>query len=589
MTRFIVRRLLLSIPVLLGVVLLVFILARIIPGDPCVATYGEKANAAVCAAFNHRYGLDKPIIEQFVIYLGALLTGDLGTSVKYGRPVADVLLERLPMTVELTIMALTFATVFGLILGLSAAMRRNSAADVGTMVVANLGVSIPVFVLGLILAFTFAVLLKDTPLVLPPSGRLSPGVSVVPLATTWGLESWTGPPRVILDFISRMYILHGLLTANWALFTDAFRHLILPAVAVGTIPLAIIARMTRSSLLEVLGLDYVRTARAKGVKERTVILRHGLRNAMLPVVTVIGLSLGALLSGAVLTETIFGLTGVGQTLFESINSRDYSIIQGATILVAVIYVVVNLVVDVVLRVPRSPDQARLMSTVPQPVEAAVGPSKEKVSSLRRDTARNVVAPALGGRRPGHPRDDGGGRALRPDHRAARSPRVDARHRGDRRAPRPGAVHPPAWLPRRPAPAHHGPRLQPARRVQPSHLRRPGLAPGRDPDGRVGDRRRDDAGGHRRVRRRADGQPHHARPGRRPGVPEPHPRDRHRDRARLGAVPGPDGRRDRVHPHLRARHARVPCSRRANRSSSRRPGHSANRRAGSCRAGSSRTR
>jgi peptide/nickel transport system permease protein len=346
MTRYIVRRLLLSIPVLLGVVLLVFVLARIIPGDPCVATYGEKANATVCAAFNHRYGLDKPIPEQFVIYVGALATGDLGTSVKFGRPVADVLLERLPVTVELTIMALLFAITFGLILGLASAMRRNSVADVGTMVVANLGVSIPVFVLGLILAFVFAVLLKNTPFVLPPSGRLSPGISVVPLAETWGLTGMSGPPRVVLDFISRMYVLHALLTLNWALLADAIRHLILPAIAVGTIPLAIIARMTRSSLLEVLGLDFVRTARAKGVKERTVVLRHGLRNAMLPVVTVIGLSLGALLSGAVLTETIFSLTGMGQTLFESINSRDYSIIQGATILVALIYVVVNLVVDV---------------------------------------------------------------------------------------------------------------------------------------------------------------------------------------------------------------------------------------------------
>jgi peptide/nickel transport system permease protein len=346
MTRYIVRRLLLSIPVLFGVVVLVFILARVIPGDPCVATYGEKATEAVCSAFNHRYGLDKPIIEQFVTYLGALLTGDLGFSVKFGRPVADVLLERLPVTVELTIMALIFASFFGLILGIGSAMRRNSVADVGTMVIANLGVSIPVFVLGLVLAFTFAVLLKDTPFVLPPSGRLSPGVSVVPLAETWGLTELSGLPRVVLDFISRMYVLHGILTANWALFTDAFRHLILPAIAVGTIPLAIIARMTRSSLLEVLGLDFVRTARAKGVKDRTVTLRHGLRNAMLPVVTVIGLSLGALLSGAVLTETIFSLTGMGQTLFESINGRDYSVIQGATIVVAVVYVVVNLVVDV---------------------------------------------------------------------------------------------------------------------------------------------------------------------------------------------------------------------------------------------------
>ncbi len=346
MTRFVVRRLLLSIPVLFGVVVLVFILARIIPGDPCVATYGDKATPVVCDAFNHRWGLDKPIPEQFVIYLGGLLTGDLGTSLKFGRPVTDVLLDRLPLTVELTIVALLFATVFGLILGLVSAIRRNSPADVGTMVIANLGVSIPVFVLGLILAFVFAVLLKGTPFALPPSGRLTPGVSVIPLATLWGLEDWTGLPRTILDFVSKMYILHAILTLDGKLFSDALRHMILPAIAVGTIPLAIIARMTRSSLLEVLGLDYVRTARAKGVKERSVVLRHGLRNAMLPVVTVIGLSLGALLSGAVLTETIFGLTGMGQTLVESINGRDYSVIQGATIVVAVIYVVVNLVVDV---------------------------------------------------------------------------------------------------------------------------------------------------------------------------------------------------------------------------------------------------
>jgi peptide/nickel transport system permease protein len=346
MIRFVVRRLLLSIPVLFGVVLLVFVLARVIPGDPCVATYGEKATEQVCAAFNARYGLDQPIAQQFVTYIGAVLTGDLGFSVKFGRPVSDVLLERLPVTVELTVMALIFASIFGLLLGLASAMRRNSFADVSTMVIANLGVSIPVFVLGLLLAFVFSVLLKNTPFVLPPSGRLTPGVSVVPLAVAWGLEDWTGIPRTILDFLSRMYVFHGIVTADWGLFTDALRHLILPAIAVGTIPLAIIARMTRSSLLEVLGLDFVRTARAKGVKERSVVLRHGLRNAMLPVVTVIGLSLGALLSGAVLTETIFSLTGMGQTLFEAINGRDYSVIQGATIVVAMIYVIVNLVVDV---------------------------------------------------------------------------------------------------------------------------------------------------------------------------------------------------------------------------------------------------
>ena len=346
MIRFIIRRLISSVPVLLGVIILVFILVRIIPGDPCTATYGEKATPALCAAFEVRYGLDKPIPEQFVIYAGALVQGDLGSSIKFGRPVSDLLVERLPVTVELTIIALIFAATFGILLGVLSATRRNSPADAGTMVIANLGVSIPVFVLGLLLAYVFAVLLKDTPLALPPSGRLSPGVTVIPLAVSWGLEDLTGVPRVILDFFSNMYILNTLITGQWAAFVDASKHMILPAIAVGTIPLAIIARMTRSSLLEVLGLDYVRTARAKGLKERSVVVRHGMRNALLPVVTVIGLSLGAFLSGAILTETIFNLTGMGKTLFEAISGRDYIVVQGVTLVVAIAYLVVNLLVDV---------------------------------------------------------------------------------------------------------------------------------------------------------------------------------------------------------------------------------------------------
>jgi len=346
MTRFIIRRLISSIPVLFGIVLLVFILARVIPGDPCTATYGEKATPELCAQFEIRYGLDKPIYEQFVIYIGAIAQGDLGSSIKFGRPVTDLLLERLPVTLELTILALIFAAVVGITLGLLSATRRNSPVDVLTMVVANLGVSIPVFVLGLLLAFVFAVLLKDTPFTLPPSGRLTAGVSVKPLVDAWGLTALEGPPRAILDFASNMYVFNTLVTGQWGALADALKHLILPAIAVGTIPLAIIARMTRSSLLEVLGLDYVRTARAKGLKERSVVIRHGMRNALLPVVTVIGLSLGAFLSGAILTETIFNLTGMGKTLFEAIEGRDYIVIQGVTIVVALAYLIVNLVVDV---------------------------------------------------------------------------------------------------------------------------------------------------------------------------------------------------------------------------------------------------
>jgi peptide/nickel transport system permease protein len=175
---------------------------------------------------------------------------------------------------------------------------------------------------------------------------LSAGLSVAPLAEVWGLEALTGLPRTILDFFSNMYVFNTLVTLQWDLFVDVSRHLILPAIAVGTIPLAIVARMTRSSLLEVLGLDFVRTARAKGLGERSVVVRHGMRNALLPVVTVIGLSLGAFLSGAILTETIFNLTGMGKTLFEAISGRDYVVVQGVTIVVAIAYLIVNLVVDV---------------------------------------------------------------------------------------------------------------------------------------------------------------------------------------------------------------------------------------------------
>ncbi|MEZ0239774.1 MAG: ABC transporter permease [Chloroflexota bacterium] len=369
MARFIVRRLLVTIPVLLGIVFVVFILARVVPGDPCRAVLGERATDAVCDAFIQRYGLDKAIVpglykvasswefrladvpstlldNQFTAYLGQLVRGDLGTSIKHSRPVTQLLVERLPTTIELALLAMLFAISVGIPIGLISAYRHNSAADVSTMVFANLGVSMPVFVLGLLLAFVFAIVLKDTPLSLPPSGRLSSGIEVVPLVEVWGLEDLQGLPRGILDFISGIYTFSALITGQWAAWVDAVRHLILPAIALGTIPLAIIARITRSSLLEVLGLDFVRTARAKGLNERSVVLRHGTRNALLPVVTIIGLQLGALLSGAVLTETVFNLAGVGRTMYEAITGRDYVVIQGFTLLIAIVYVLVNLIVDV---------------------------------------------------------------------------------------------------------------------------------------------------------------------------------------------------------------------------------------------------
>ena len=234
----------------------------------------------------------------------------------------------------------------GVPLGIISAYRRNSAADAGTMAFANIGVSIPVFVLGLVLAYLFAIVLKGTPFALPPSGRLSPGVRVESLVSVWGLEHLDGLPRTFLDFLSNIYTLTALITFQWNALVDAIRHLILPAIALGTIPLAIIARITRSSLLDVMGRDYVRTARAKGLADWSVLRRHAFRNAILPIVTIIGLQIGLLLSGAVLTESVFGLAGMGTAVTDAITSRDYVVIQGFTLVIAILFLTVNLLVDI---------------------------------------------------------------------------------------------------------------------------------------------------------------------------------------------------------------------------------------------------
>jgi peptide/nickel transport system permease protein len=346
MAQYIIRRLLVTIPVLLGILTLVFVIAHSLPGDPCHILLGERATAQICNDFDHRYGFDRPVLEQYVTYLGNFAHGDLGSSFRTSRSVTSLLVERLPMTVELSIYALIFATTVGILLGVISAVRRNSAVDVATMAFANLGVSIPVFVLGLLLAFLFAILLKNTPIALPPSGRLSPGISIVPLATRWGLTNDHGVVRGVVDFVSNMYTVNALLSAQWSIFFDGLRHMILPAIALGTIPLAIIARITRSSLLDVLGLDYIRTARAKGLAEPAVVRRHGMPNAMLPVVTIVGLQVGGLLSGAVLTETVFNLSGVGKAVFEAIEGHDFAIIEGFTLIVAIGFLIINLIVDV---------------------------------------------------------------------------------------------------------------------------------------------------------------------------------------------------------------------------------------------------
>jgi peptide/nickel transport system permease protein len=346
MIQYSIRRLLAAIPVILGVLLVAFILARVIPGDPCRAILGEKATVAACERFNELKGLNEPMWKQFILYVGDMARGDFGESLRFKRPITTILLERLPLTVELSLAAVSLAVLVGVPLGIISATRRNSPADVITMIFANIGVSMPVFWLGLMLAYVFALLLKDTPFALPPTGRLSAGVVPIPFyrAAGWDVPS-EGFLATITTFISNMYILNAALAREWDVFKDAVRHMILPAVALSTIPMAIIARMTRSAMLEVLGLDYIRTARAKGATRRRVVLKHGFRNALLPIVTITGLQMGLVLSGAILTETIFNLAGVGRAMYDAITARDFPIIQGFLIVISVGYVLINLLVD----------------------------------------------------------------------------------------------------------------------------------------------------------------------------------------------------------------------------------------------------
>ena len=311
MAQFIGRRILLLIPVLLGVVLITFMIVRLIPGDPCVAMLGERATPARCDAFMERFGLNDNLFVQFGRFLVNLAKGDVGESIKWSRPVTDMISERLPLTMELTLLAMMFSTTVGVLLGVISALKRNTIIDTITMIIANIGVSMPVFWLGLLLAYVFALLLKDTPFVLPPSARFTAGAALQDLDKFWGLGEITGLKKFVVDLMSNTVLINCIITGDWKIFWDALKHLILPAVAVGTIPMAIIARMTRSSLLEVVGLDYIRTARAKGMVERRVINKHAMRNALIPIVTIIGIETGSLLSGAVLTETVFNLPGMG--------------------------------------------------------------------------------------------------------------------------------------------------------------------------------------------------------------------------------------------------------------------------------------
>ena len=326
MTRYAIRRGLTVVPVLVGVSLLVFSFVHLIPGDPALTMLGERATPEKVTEVRARLGLDRPLWEQYALYMRKVLHGDLGVSIVRGDPVARDLLRRFPATVELAGAAIVLATVVGVPAGILCAVRRNSLLDSLARVGALAGVSMPIFWLGLVLAWIF-------------------GVQLGLLPTGFRLDSETAL-RPVTNFV----IVDALLQRQWPALGDALRHLILPAVALATIPLAVITRMTRASLLEELTRDYIRTARAKGLSQLAVVVRHGLRNALLPVLTVIGLQTGRLLAGAILTETIFSWPGIGLWVYESIESRDYAIVQGATLFIAVIVVAVNLVTDLLYAV-----------------------------------------------------------------------------------------------------------------------------------------------------------------------------------------------------------------------------------------------
>jgi peptide/nickel transport system permease protein len=312
--------------VLLGVSIIVFFMVRAIPGDPAQILLGQQATQEQVQQLRAHMGLDKPVIVQYAVFLRGAVTGDLGDSIVTGRPVITELLVRFPATLELTAFAIFIAIAVGVPVGVISAVKQYSLLDKTTSVLALTGISMPIFWLAMILILIFGVRLE----LLPFPGRLSSGVSI--------------------PAFTRLVLVDSLLTGNFGAFWDGLKHLIMPALALGTIPMAVIMRMTRSSMLEVMGEDYVRTARAKGVIPWRVVFKHALRNAMLPTVTVIGLQVGLLMGGAIITETIFSWPGIGQIAYDSIYSRDYAMIQGVVLYGALLFVLVNLVVDILYAV-----------------------------------------------------------------------------------------------------------------------------------------------------------------------------------------------------------------------------------------------
>jgi peptide/nickel transport system permease protein len=323
MLRFVVRRLLLLVPILLGLSILVFLWIRALPGDPASALLGERATEQTIEQVREQYGLDRPLYVQYFAYLRlVVIEGNLGTSIQSRRPITEEISRRFPATIELAVAAMVFAVAFGIPLGFFSAKRYGGVFDNAGLVGSLLGISIPIFFLALLLKWIFAVELG----LFPTIGRQSAEISI--------------------DHPTNFYVLDAIIALDPLAFFDAIWHLVLPAIALGSIPLAIIARITRAAVLDVQNEDYVRTARAKGLADAVVDRRHVLRNAMLPVVTIIGLQTGLLLSGAILTETVFAIPGMGSWLADAIFFRDYPVLQGGILFVAVVFVLVNLFVDV---------------------------------------------------------------------------------------------------------------------------------------------------------------------------------------------------------------------------------------------------
>ncbi|MBW2430545.1 MAG: ABC transporter permease [Deltaproteobacteria bacterium] len=326
MLAYIIRRIFIMIPTLLGVSIIVFLMLHLTPGDPAELLMGERASEEALNEIREHLGLNKPLYVQYGMFLKQLMKGDLGETIWTRQKVWIEVKQRFPATIELSIVALFISIVLGMLLGIVSATKQYSIFDYASMLGALIGVSMPIFWLGLVFMLIFSLNLGW----LPMSGRLSVGVE--------------------LETITNFYVLDAILTGNWEALTDALWHIIMPAFTLSTIPTAIIARMTRSSMLEVLRQDYIKTAKAKGLSQFKVVFKHALRNALIPVVTTIGLQFGVLLCGAILTETIFAWPGVGKWIYDAVMQRDYMVIRSGTLFLASIFILINLCVDVLYAV-----------------------------------------------------------------------------------------------------------------------------------------------------------------------------------------------------------------------------------------------